>query len=111
MNRRPFLESLFVACCVKVTACDYEVAHCGCVARSRASESRDKIAGVTCHLRRCWTVPASVPASRHVLDNPLLQASQVHHLTSYKLHCTNHRDGLYIDLRTHLVTHLVWPHR
>jgi len=48
MNRRPFSESLFVARCVKVAACDYEVARCDFVARqSRAAKSRDKIAGVT----------------------------------------------------------------
>jgi len=48
MNRRPFSESLFVACCVKVAACDYEVARCDCVARqSRASKSRHKIAVMT----------------------------------------------------------------
>jgi len=48
MNRRPFSESLFVTRCVKVAVCDYEVARCDFVARqSRASKSRDKIAGVT----------------------------------------------------------------
>ena len=41
---------LFVARCDKVAACDYEVARCDFVARqSRASKSRDKIAGVTWH--------------------------------------------------------------
>jgi len=54
MNRRPFSESLFVACCVKVAACDYEVARCdyevarcNFVARQSRASSRDKIAGVT----------------------------------------------------------------
>jgi len=48
MNGRPFSESLFVARCVKVAVCDYEVARCEFVARqSHASKSRDKIAGVT----------------------------------------------------------------
>jgi len=47
MNRRPFSQSLFVTRCVKVAACDYEVARCDFVAReSRASKSRDKIAPV-----------------------------------------------------------------
>jgi len=48
MNRRPFSESLFVTRCVKVAACDYEIAHCNFVARqSRVSQSHDKITGVT----------------------------------------------------------------
>jgi len=39
---------LFIARCVKVAACDDEVARCDFVARqSRATKSRDKIAGVT----------------------------------------------------------------
>jgi len=43
---------LFVARCVKVAACDYEVARCYFVARqSLATKSRDKIAGVTWHLQ------------------------------------------------------------
>jgi len=51
MNRRPFSESLFVARCVKVAACDYEVPRCDFVARqSRASESRVKVARQN---RRC----------------------------------------------------------
>jgi len=51
MNRRPFSESLFVARCVRVAACDYEVARCDFVARqSRASKSRVKVARQN---RRC----------------------------------------------------------
>jgi len=49
--------------CVKVAACDYEVARCDFVARqSRASKSRDKIAGVTSVLG----VRTQYPCSRAV---------------------------------------------
>jgi len=46
MNRRPFSQSLFVARCVKVAVCDYEVARSD-ARQSRALKSHHKIAGVT----------------------------------------------------------------
>jgi len=71
---------LFVALCIKVAACDYEVARCDFVARqSRATKSRDKIAGVTWHLN-CAPMICLLFASDDVIPG---KHNQTAHETAY----------------------------